>query len=326
MKHRRIFQVLLAAALLCTPALACAQDFPSRTMTIIIPAPAGGSADLLARALGAKLGSMTGRAVVVEDKPGGAGVIGARAVINAAPDGHTLLLQSTPSIIVGPHTTDPPQFDPVKDLIPVTTVARAPAVLVVRPGLGVKTLKDFVDYAKANPGKINMASSGVGTGGHFNIEFLQRETGVKVTHVPYRGSPQAMVDLLAGYVDGMFSDASFFMAQINAGKVVPLATAAPRRIPWLKDVPTTSEQGYPKLLGENLYWIFVPAGTSPELVSKLNGLITTALKDPQVIAAFNNQSVIIDMLSPQQAASYYAGEEQKWTPLVREFMPITKQN
>ena len=322
----RILQMLLGTALVMASAAAQLQEFPSRAITIMVPAPAGGSADSLARALGSKLSSMTGHPMVIENKPGGAGVIGARAVITAEPDGHTLMLQSTPSIIVGPNTTEPRPFNPIKDLIPITTVGRAPAVLVIHPKFGIKTLNEFVDYAKANPGKINMASSGIGTGGHFNIEFLQREAGVKVTHVPYRGSPQAMADLLGGHVDGMFSDASFFLTQIKARTVIALATAAPQRISWLSDVPTTGEQGYPNLLGENLYWMFVAAGTSPEVIRNLNTLITTGLRDPEVIEAYNKQSVIIAMESPQQAASHYAGEEKRWTPLVRELMPSTQQN
>jgi tripartite-type tricarboxylate transporter receptor subunit TctC len=308
------------------PARAQHDGFPSRTITIIVPAPAGGSADSLTRALAPPLNAMTGHTIVVDNRPGAAGVVGARAVVGAPPDGHTLLSQSIPAILVGPNSTEPRPFDPANDLTPIISLGRAPAVLVMHPKFGIRTLPELIAYAKANPGKINMASAGVGTGGHFNLEMLKRQAGVDIVHVPYRGSPLAMTDLVGGHVDGMFSDASFFLEQIKAGTVVPLATAAAQRIPALPDVPTTGEQGYPNLLGENLYCLFAPAGTPPEVVRKLNALILRALEDPQVREAFARQSVVIVGESPEELAKHYAAEDKRWVPLVKELIPITKLN
>jgi tripartite-type tricarboxylate transporter receptor subunit TctC len=269
---------------------------------------------------------MTGQTIVVDNRPGAGGVVGARAVVGAPPDGHTLLSQSIPAILVGPNSTEPRPFDPANDLTPITSIARAPAVLVIHPKFGIRTLPELISYAKANPGKVNFASAGVGTGGHFNLELMKRQAGVNIVHVPYRGSPLAMTDLVGGHVDGMFSDASFFLEQIKAGKVVPLATAAVQRIPALPDVPTTGEQGYPNLLGENLYCLFAPAGTPPEVVRKLNALILRALQDPQVKEAYARQSVVIAGESAEELAKHYAAEDKRWAPLVKELIPITKSN
>ncbi len=309
-----------------TSARAQHDSFPLRTITIVVPAPAGGSADSLTRALTSPLSAMTGQTIVIDNRPGAAGVVGARAVVAAPPDGHTLLSQSIPAILVGPNSTEPRPFDPATDLIPVASLGRAPAVLVIHPRFGIRTLTQLIAFAKANPGKVNMASAGVGTGGHFNIEMLKRQAGVNVVHVPYRGSPLAMTDLVGGHVDGMFSDASFFLEQIKAGTVVPLATAAVQRIPALPDVPTTGEQGYPNLLGENLYCLFVPAGTAPEVVRKLNALVSRALQDPQVTEVFAKQSVVIAGVSPEELAKLYAAEDKRWAPLVKELIPMTKLN
>jgi len=309
-----------------TSARAQQDSFPSRTITIIVPAPAGGSADTLTRAITAPLSAMTGQTLVVDNRPGAAGVVGARAVVGALPDGHTLLSQSIPAILVGPNSTEPRPFDPATDLIPIASLGRAPAVLVMHPKFGIRTLPELIAFAKANPGKVNLASAGVGTGGHFNLEMLKRQAGVNIVHVPYRGSPLAMTDLVGGHVDGMFSDASFFLEQIKAGTVVPLATAAVQRIPALPDVPTTGEQGYPNLLGENLYCLFTPAGTAPEVVRKLNALVSRALQDPQVREVFAKQSVVIAGESPDELAKHYAAEDKRWAPLVKELIPITKLN
>lgn len=327
MRYFSIIRLLLGVTLLLMLAgiqtiSAEAQEFPARAITIVVPFPAGGSADSLARAVGSKLSTLTGQTVVIENKPGGAGVIGANAVISAPRDGYTIILNSTPSAFVGPNITAPRPFDPAKEFVPVTAVARAPAVLVIHPKYNIKTFKDFVDYAKAHPGKINIVSAGVGTGGHFNIEFLRRETGVNVVHVPYRGSPQAMADLVGGHVDAFFSDASFFLGQIKSGAVVPLVTAAPRRIPALPDVPTSAEQGYPKLLNDNIYWVFVTAGTPRQIIDKLNALIIAALRTPEVKAAFDQQSVVISTGSPDEAAASYSAENERWLPLIRQFIPV----
>jgi tripartite-type tricarboxylate transporter receptor subunit TctC len=305
------------------PTQAQQDTFPSRAIQMIVPAPAGGSADHLARAIGAKLSAMTGQPVVIDNRPGAAGVVGARAVVTAPPDGHTILSQSIPAIIVGPNTMDPRPFDPIKELAPITSIGKAPAVLVIHPKFGIRTLAELVAYAKANPGKVNLASAGVGTGGHFNIEMLKREAAINVVHVAYRGSPLAVTDILGGHVDGMFSDASFFLEHIKAGKMVPLGAASAQRIPALPDVPTTGEQGYPGLIGENLYCLFAPAGTSPELLRKLNAMVLTALEDAEVKQAFARQSVIIATTTPEELAKHYANEEKRWLPLVKQLIPIT---
>ena len=263
--------------------------YPTRQLNIIVPFPAGGSADFFARSVFNKLPPLIGHPVVIENKAGASGIIGAKTVINATPDGYMLLVSSVASVIIPPSLTDPPAFDPLKDLTPITGIGTVPAVLVVRPSLGFKTFAELLAYAKANPGKVNLASSGTGTISHLTAELLMRETGIRIQHVPYRGAPPAVTDLLGGHADIMFSDAPFFLEHIRAGKLIPLAVGTPDRAPSLPSVLTTAELGYPAIVASNTYSLFAPPGTPPDIVGKLNQLVLTVLRDPEVRESFARQ-------------------------------------
>ena len=209
---RRRLLAATAAGMLLGAARTRAQgsDYPSRRMTVIVPFPPGGSADFFARSVFTRMAASVGQTIVIDNKDGASGIIGAKAVINAAPDGYTLLASSITSVTIPPSMTAPPAFDPLKDLTPVTGVGMVPAVLVVHPTLGIKTFAELLAYAKANPGKLNLASSGTGTIAHLAGVLLMRETGIKITHIPYRGAPPAVLDLLSGRADLPFSDARSF--------------------------------------------------------------------------------------------------------------------
>ncbi len=229
---------------------------------------------------------MVGHPIVFDNKAGASGIVGAKAVINAAPDGYTLLVSAVTSVIIPPSMTSPPAFDPLRDLVPVTGIGTVPAVLVVHPGKGIRTFAELLQYARANPGKVNLASSGAGTIAHLAGELLMRETGIKIVPVHYRGGAPAVTDLLGGHADIMFSDAPFFLEHIRAGMLVPLAVGTRQRAPSLPDVPTTAELGFPAIVASNTYSLFAPRGTPPAVVDRLYQLMVTALRDPEVRAAF----------------------------------------
>ena len=272
------------------PASAQTGEYPARQIQVVVPFPAGGSADYFARSIFNRLPPVIGHPIVIENKAGAGGIIGAKAVIVAPPDGYTLLVSAIASVLVPPHLSTPPAFDARKDLTPITGIGTVPAVLVVKPSLGIKTLGELLAYARANPGKLNLATSGAGTISHLTGELLMRETGIKIVPVHYRGAPPAVTDLLGGHADFMFSDAPFFLEHIKAGKLIPLAVGTPQRSPALPEVPTTAELGYPAIVASNTYSLFGPPGMPADIVSKLNNLALKELRDPEVRAAFSTQA------------------------------------
>jgi tripartite-type tricarboxylate transporter receptor subunit TctC len=192
-----------------------------------------------------------------------------------------------------------------------------PAVLVVNPSLGIKTFADLLTYAKANTGKINLASSGTGTISHLTAELLMRETGTKVQHVPYRGAPPAVTDLLGGHADIMFSDAPFFLDHIRAGKLFPLAVGTLHRAPSLPNVPTTAELGYPAIMASNTYSLFAPPRTPPDIVDKLNQLVLTVLRDPEIRESFAKQEASPAGDTPERFRILVQSESDRWIPIVK---------
>jgi tripartite-type tricarboxylate transporter receptor subunit TctC len=316
---RRRLLAATAAGMLLGAARARAQggDYPSRRMTVIVPFPPGGSADFFARSVFTRMAASVGQTIVIDNKDGASGIIGAKAVINAAPDGYTLLASSITSVTIPPSMTAPPAFDPLKDLTPVTGVGMVPAVLVVNPTLGIKTFAELLSYAKANPGKLNLASSGTGTIAHLAGVLLMRETGIKITHIPYRGAPPAVLDLLSGRADLMFSDAPFFLEHIRGGKLIALAVGTPQRAPTLPDVPTTTELGYPAIQASNTYSLFAPPRTPPAIVDKLNALVRAVLSEPDVKTAFAQQEAIPAGDTPDNFAALLQAEAERWVAIAK---------
>jgi len=315
----RFIGALLAGALLFAAVPARAQDapYPSRPIQVIVPFPAGGSADFFARTPFTGLSALTGQPVVFENKAGASGIIGAKAVINAAPDGYTLLVSAVTTVVIPPSLTTPAAFDPLKDLVAVTGIGTVPAVLVARPSLGIGTFSGLLTYARENPDKINLASSGAGTIAHLAGELLMRETGIRVVPVHYRGGAPAVTDLLGGHADIMFTDAPFFLEHIKAGKLVPLAVGTPQRAPSLPDVPTTAELGYPALLASNTYSLFAPRGTPPAVIDKLYRLMATVLREPEVREAFARQEALPAADTPERFAAFFRAEAERWIPIAK---------
>jgi tripartite-type tricarboxylate transporter receptor subunit TctC len=309
--------VAFALGLLAIVAPAVAQDFPSRQIQVVIPFPPGGSADLFARVPFNYLAPILGHPIVFENKAGASGMVGAKAVINATPDGYTLLVSSVASVVIAPSLTNPPPFDPLKDLAPVTGIGTVPAVLVVNPSKGIRSFAELLQYARANPGKVNLATSGAGTIAHLAGELLMRETGIQIQPVHYRGGAPAVTDVLGGHADIMFSDALFFLEHIRAGRLLPLAVGMTQRAPSLTDVPTTAELGYPAILASNTYSLFAPHGTPTVIVDKLYQLIATALQDPGVLAAFARQEALPAATPPERFATFMREEAARLVPIAK---------
>jgi tripartite-type tricarboxylate transporter receptor subunit TctC len=297
-------------------AQAQANDYPARQLQVVVPFPAGGSADYFARSIFTRLAPAIGHPIVVENKAGAGGIIGAKAVISATPDGYTLLVSAIASVLIPPYLSTPPAFEALKDLTPITGIGTVPAVLVVRPSLGIKTMAELLAYAKANPNKLNLATSGAGTVSHLTGELLMRETGIKIVPVHYRGAPPAVTDLLGGHADIMFSDAPFFLAHIKADKLVPLAVGTVQRSPALPDVATTAELGYPAIVASNTYSLFGPPKMPSNIVDKLNELVLKELRTAEIQAAFTTQAATSAGATPAAFMKQIQNEADRWLPIV----------
>ena len=300
------------------PSASAQPAFPSRQIQVIVPFPAGGSADFFARTIFNKLAPELGQTVVIENTAGAGGVVGTKNVIKAPPDGHTLLVSAVASVIIPPILTSPPAFDAISDLTPITGIGTVPAVLVVKPGLGPKTFAEFLAHLKASPGKLNLATSGNGTISHLTGELLMRQTGTRFVAVHYRGAPPAVTDLIGGHIDLMFSDAPFFLEHIRAGKLTPLAIGTVSRAPSLPAVPTTAELGYPGVLASNTYSLFGPSGLPRGVVDKLNALVRKALGEPDVREQFEKQAALPSGDTPERFADLIRTEAMRWVPLVKD--------
>jgi len=284
-------QVLAAAILGCTLAgAAFAQEaYPNRPVKIIAAFPPGGATDVAARALGNQLSQIWKQQVIVENRPGAGGNIGGDAVAKAAADGYTLLMASPAEVTINQHVFPTMQYDPMKGLAPVSKVATAPLVLLVYPKVPVHSVKELIQYAKDQAGKLNYASSGTGGPQHLAAEQLKMETGTKMTHVPYKGGAPAITDLLGGQVDLFFSGMPPALQHIKAGKLRALAVTSETRSKQLPDVPTMVEAGVPGFVVENWQGVFAPAGTPDAVIEKLNRDINSVLSNPAFVENLSSQ-------------------------------------
>jgi tripartite-type tricarboxylate transporter receptor subunit TctC len=313
-------RILLALATLAVLPLAVhAQGaYPVKPIRIVVPFPPGGSTDLLARRLGEKFSAAMGQPVFVENRPGAGGVTGADSVAKAAPDGYTLLMGVTGSNAIGPILMAKPPYDPLKDFAPVSLVVTTPLVLAVNASSPIKNVKDFLAAAKSRP--VPYGTPGNGTSMHLAGEMFDIATGVKLTHVPYRGSAPALNDLLSGTLQSMITDVLVFLPHIKAGKVTPLAVTSARRHPMLPDVPTLAESGVPGLEKfEAISWqgLFAPAGTPRDVVAKLNAETVKALESADIKEFFGSQGFIVGGSTPEQFKAFIEAEVPKWTRVIK---------
>ncbi len=308
---------LLAAASTAVSAQPGAANYPSRPVTLIVPTAAGGTTDISARMLGVPLGAALGQTVVVDNRGGGNGAIAAIAVKRAEADGHTLLMQYSGYHVITPLVSkQTPQWGP-QDLTAVANVISAPQIVVVRADLPYKTMAEFIAYAKANPGKVNYASSGNGSLQHATGAMLEQQAGIRMTHIPYKGTGPALQDLLAGQVDITFGTAPPFIPHIHSGKLRVLATTGKARLPSLPDVPTTAEAGLPKLDATSWFAIYAPAKTPKPIVDKLSAEIAKVLATPAFQKKAEEQGATADYQTPAQLDAKVKKESEDWAAVVK---------
>jgi tripartite-type tricarboxylate transporter receptor subunit TctC len=309
----------VSAFALALPLAALAQEtYPARPVRIIVPFAAGGVADALPRIVGQKLSENWGKPVIVENKPGASGNIGMELGARAAPDGYTLVLAPTGNLTVNPVLFPRLPFDTHKDFVPITVLASSPNVLVVHPSVPAKSFSALIAYAKANPGQLNFASPGEGSGAHLAGELLNIEAGIKTVHVPYKGMAPAVNDLLAGNVHMMFAGISTVLQHIQANKVIPIAIASPQRSPQLPDVPTVAESGVPGFDVTSWYGLIVRSGTPSDIVQKLQRDIAEVLKQDDVRAKLAGLGLEPVGNSPDSFGRMIKTESQKWSEIVRK--------
>jgi tripartite-type tricarboxylate transporter receptor subunit TctC len=315
----RVMVALAAALTACVgyPALA-ADQYPSRPITIVVPFPPGGANDLLARLAGDKMSQLLHEPVIVENKAGAGGNIGSRYVAKAAPDGYTMLLGFSGTLGINPSMYSNLGYDPAKDLTPIGTIATAAAVLVVYPGLPIKTLKELIDYAKANPDKLNYASSGTGTVVHVSTEMVLDAAGIKIRHIPYRGTGPAVADVLTGQDQLIMPPIPSVVGMIQSGQLRAIAVTSKVRSPLLPDVPTIGEAGLPGFASEQLVGLLVPSGTPQPVIDTLSKTLKEALADPEVKAKIIKVGANPESSSPEQYRKLMAEDQQLWGKIVRK--------
>lgn len=307
----------LAALAACTCGAQAQQPFPNRPITLIVPTAAGGTTDISARMLAQPLAPVIGQSVVVDNRGGGNGGIAAATVKRAEPDGHTLLMQYSGYHVITPLVSKSPLPWEQKDLQPVANVISAPQIIVVRADLPAKTLAELVAYAKANPGKLNYASSGNGSLQHVTGAMLEQQAGVRLAHIPYKGTGPALQDLLGGQVDLTFGTAPPFVPHIQSGKLRVLAVTGKARLTSLPDVPTTAEAGYPRLDATSWFAVFAPAGTPKPVIDRLAADIEKVVNTPAFREKATAQGATADFRGPQQLGEQVKGDLARWATVVK---------
>src|SRR5687767_5376121 len=312
---RLAFLIALIGAGYCS--VPAAQDYPARTLRLIVPFPAGGGSDIVGRIVAGKLTEQLKQQVIVDNRAGAGGSIGTEAAARAAPDGYTMVLASTSEIAVNPAIYTRLTYDTVRDLAPIALVASTPVVIVVHPSLPARSVKDVIALARARPGDINVASAGSGTFTHLSGELFRSLTATNMTHVPYKGAPAALIDLAAGQVQIMFSSLPAAIALINAGRVRPVAVSTARRAANLPDVPTVVESGVTEY--EVVYWYgaFVPAATPREIAGQLHNEIARALRAQDVISSLGKQGATPGTVSQSQFSDFVKSEHARWGKVAR---------
>ena len=308
----------IAAIVFPYAALAQATAYPTKPIRLVVPFPAGGATDILARAVAQKLTEVWGQPVVVDNRPGAGGNIGSELVAKSAPDGYTLEMGTVGTHAINPSLYAKMPYDHLKDFAPVILVAGVPNVLVVNPSLPVNSVRELIAYAKANPGKLNFASSGSGTSLHLSGELFKVMAGVEMAHVPYKGSAPALQDLIGGQVQLMFDNLPPSLPQIKAGKLRALGVTTATRAPALPDVPTIAESGVPGFESSSWFGVLAPTGTPPAIIAKLNGEIAKWLSTPEASEKMLGVGANIAGGSPDDFARHIAAETAKWAKVVKD--------
>ena len=317
---RRLLTVMVATLLaLASTGIAAAQDYPTRPMTMIVPFPAGGATDTLARFLAERMRGIFGQPVVIENIAGAAGSLGVGRAVRSAPDGYTLSIgTSTTHMLTGGLYAL--QFDLLKDLEPIIQIGSEPLLIVGKRGLPADDLKGLIAYLKANPDKASVGIAGVGATGHLTGISFQKETGTKFQFVPYRGNAPAMQDLLAGQIDFMIEPSSNFKSLVAAGSIKPFAITGRTRLPSSPNIPTADEAGLPGFFASLWYGLWVPRDTPKDIIARLNAAMVQILADPEVQKRFDELGIQITPLaqqSPEALRAFQKAETERWWPIIK---------
>ncbi|PVY79732.1 tripartite-type tricarboxylate transporter receptor subunit TctC [Cupriavidus alkaliphilus] len=320
MRTKGLRRLALVVAMCCLPLAqaAGAAEYPARPLRLVVPFTPGGTTDILARVVGARLGEVLGQSVVVENRPGAGGNLGAEAVARAAPDGYTLLMGTLGTQVTNAYLYARMPYDAAQDFVPVTLVANSPNVLLTNASQPVRSVADVIALAKREPGRINYASTSTGGSPHLSGELLVSMAGVTMQHVPYKGAAPAMTDLLAGQVELMFDNLPSALAQIRAGKVKALAVTSPQRSPVLPDVPTVQESGLPGYVVNSWFGLFAPAGTPPEIVARLQKAAAGVLAEPAVRQRIEQLGAMPGGDTPAAFAAIIRADHDKWSRVIRQ--------
>jgi tripartite-type tricarboxylate transporter receptor subunit TctC len=311
-------RMLVGAVLFAIAAAAQAQAFPNKPIRIVVPYAAGGTSDILARQIGPKLNEAWGQPVIVENKPGANGNVGADFVAKSAPDGHTLLLTDVGGLVISASVYSQLPFNPSKDFTPVVMVSYSPHVLAVHPSVKAKDVKELIAFAKANPGKLNFAMSGIGGAPHLaGIEFAQR-TGVQWAYIPYKGGSDAVAAVAAGQADVLFNGMLATWPTVQGGRLRALGISSAQRVPSAADTPTVAEQGLAGFETGSFQGVVGPAGIARDTVAKLNAELTKVLNSADMKERFAKQGTEVRTDTPEHFGQWLRGEQAKWAKVVRE--------
>ncbi|OGA69705.1 MAG: hypothetical protein A3G83_02990 [Betaproteobacteria bacterium RIFCSPLOWO2_12_FULL_68_20] len=313
----RVPIVLFVAVLAALPCAASAQPYPSKPVRVVVPYPPGSTPDIVGRTLAGRLQGAFGQPFVVENRTGAGGNIGAEAVAKAPADGYTLLIGVNGPAAINKFLYKNPGYDSDRDLSPISLLASAPQMLVVAPSVRVGGFREFIQHARANPGRLSYGSVGSGSASHLTMELLKSDAKVFIVHIPYRGFPPAVTDMLAGNIDTMFAIVPAVLPQVKAGKMRALAVTSLKRSALAPDVPSVAELGYPQL--ESLAWIglLAPAATPPEVVARLSGETIKSMRAAQVRDLLGKQGFDVVASSPSDFAKWIRAEQDKWSKVIQ---------
>ncbi|MFN3854529.1 MAG: Bug family tripartite tricarboxylate transporter substrate binding protein [Phreatobacter sp.] len=314
---RRLLSAVLAVFALVLLAAPATAGFPERAVRIIVPFPAGGSNDVIARILGQRLSEIWGQPVVVENRAGAGGNVGAEGVARAPADGYTLLLAAPGPLAINPSLFQRMNFDPLKDFAPVALAASVPIVLAVNPQVRATSVAELIALAKAEPGKLHFGSSGAGSTNHLAGELFKTLAGINIVHVPYRGAAPAMNDLVAGHIPFMFDNMPAVRPQVEGGRIRALAVAGASRSPLYPDLPTMAEAGVPGFEASAWFGLVAPAGTPAEVMKVLVDTTASVLKEPGIIARFAELGAEPGTVSGAAFGAFLKAESEKWSGIVR---------